>query len=218
MSTSFDLVGKRKQNEITRSERRCDSGFLVFKEPMLATLLFERFPIWILILESKSCAKVYLPQFKSLQEFTEAALRFGSDLFLQRLIHRLGVSRFVFEKSGPLGGICLVSGSLKFLVGLLASQNPHWLGVVDHHFHGRLRNGRPTGYHVLSDTPVYWHRVRHETVGGVTEYHALKTYYQMSLPNEGRSGTCWTLGAVRVSRWDVLLVVVLRLSTHSLSL
>jgi hypothetical protein len=48
------------------------------------------------------------------------------------------------------------------------------LGVVDHHFHGRLRNGRPSG---LSATTVHpcltWTRLRHEVVGGTTHYVAL---------------------------------------------
>jgi hypothetical protein len=48
------------------------------------------------------------------------------------------------------------------------------LGLIDHHYHGRIWNGRPSGLEVLRRSDWNsWYRIWHETVGGVTKYAAL---------------------------------------------
>jgi hypothetical protein len=55
------------------------------------------------------------------------------------------------------------------------------LGSVELNFTGRLRKGQPSGLNVVPsspslnrvDVPSAWHRVRHGSVGGATEFVAL---------------------------------------------
>jgi hypothetical protein len=48
------------------------------------------------------------------------------------------------------------------------------VGVVDHHFYGRLRNNRPSGLSLSSmNNRNIWTRIQHDSIGGVTKYTAL---------------------------------------------
>jgi hypothetical protein len=77
-----------------------------------------------------------------------------------------------------VNGLTLASGSLHYIDSLLsvlsASPVSRVIGVVNHHFHGRLRNGRPSGLSIQGRTDWNtWTRVRHETVGGSTRFVGL---------------------------------------------
>jgi hypothetical protein len=74
--------------------------------------------------------------------------------------------------------LTLGSGSLNFIASYVtigsSSQGVQLIGVLDHHFHGRLRNGRPSGISLDAfNSWNSWSRIRHETVGGVTLFAAL---------------------------------------------
>jgi hypothetical protein len=97
------------------------------------------------------------------------SLGFNGDFF-DSLVNRVGFSRLVFA-TPTVVDVTLVSGSLHYLVDKLRVQTGRVLGVLEHHFSGRVRNGRPAGIGVLPQG--HWHRVRHPSVGGVTEYCAL---------------------------------------------
>jgi hypothetical protein len=74
--------------------------------------------------------------------------------------------------------VSLFSGSVTFLNSSVsrAANLPESLAiaVVDHHFHGQLRNGRPSGLS-MEDAHHYliWTGLRHEVIGGSTHYVAL---------------------------------------------
>jgi hypothetical protein len=55
----------------------------------------------------------------------------------------------------------------------LTQQSGVRLGVVDHHYGGRVRNGRPSGASTPLLSHVSWHRVRHPSLGGVMEFTSL---------------------------------------------
>jgi hypothetical protein len=72
----------------------------------------------------------------------------------------------------------LVSGSLRYVdsfIGSIPLSNAgSTIGVVDHHFHGRVRNGQPAGISVGEfNNRNIWTLVRHESVGGVTRFAGL---------------------------------------------
>jgi hypothetical protein len=51
------------------------------------------------------------------------------------------------------------------------THEPPVLAILDHHFTGRVRNGRPAGVGVT--THHSWKRIRHATTGGVTDFCGL---------------------------------------------
>jgi hypothetical protein len=100
---------------------------------------------------------------------------------VERLFKRFGKSwiNFCAQQSGTsYNTLTLVSGSLLYIDSLvstlLVDPTVITIGVLDHHFHGQLRNGRPSGVS-LHHRPDWnmWMRDQHETVGGVTRFGAL---------------------------------------------
>jgi hypothetical protein len=69
--------------------------------------------------------------------------------------------------------VLLVSGTVPFLLPYLQDTSGYTVGVLDSHFHGRMRNGRPSGVRIAGLGHVCWHRVRHTSVGGSTLYCCL---------------------------------------------
>jgi hypothetical protein len=74
--------------------------------------------------------------------------------------------------------VVLVSGSLTFIDSYVgsacASKDVSIIGLLDHTFHGRLRNGCPSGISPQRfNCWNIWNRIRHETVGGATRFVGL---------------------------------------------
>jgi hypothetical protein len=95
---------------------------------------------------------------------------------VESLLHRLGSTPILFSAQSWIGyfnGITLVSGLLSYIYSLVLSLSHRLcrqvIGVVDHHFYGRHRNGRPSGLNLhSSNSNLVWRRLLHESVGGVT--------------------------------------------------
>jgi hypothetical protein len=91
-------------------------------------------------------------------------------------VHRLGIRRLCFgsTQSFSAQAVTLLSGSLSFLCKQFElSCQQCTVGVVDHHFTGRLRNGVPPGNGHLVPSNVSWHRLRHLSFGGPTKFVTL---------------------------------------------
>jgi hypothetical protein len=112
-------------------------------------LIFEHFPLWLLFLDLMYCQQAYITQFSCLRVLRQwvVSLGFNGDLF-DSLVNRVGFSRLVLASLTVLD-VTMVSGSLHYLVDKLRVQTGRVLGVLEHHFSGRVRNGRPAGIGVL---------------------------------------------------------------------
>jgi hypothetical protein len=70
----------------------------------------------------------------------------------------------------------LLSGSLHYKNSIVSSDtgSNRVVVVLDHHFYGRLRNGHPSGLPFSTSRGlVRWTRIRHESVGGTSQFMAL---------------------------------------------
>jgi hypothetical protein len=144
-------------------------------------LIFENFLVWLVGLEPSRVGKIQLSGFENKESFV-ASLDPNKQLgdVVDRIIHRFSPTRVSFTESHTSrpspNCLVLISGSLQYIASVVdwCSMSGNVIGVVDHHFHGRLRNGRPRGISVSSMLGgAVWTRVRHESVGGVTKFVGL---------------------------------------------
>jgi hypothetical protein len=145
-------------------------------------LIFEGFPVWLLGLEPSKFRKIYIFGFSNKDQLMSWLLTKGHQVeLLERVICRVSNKRLVYqlEHSG-INEKCLVlvSGSLGYVDASIAAMSQggttNIIGVVDHHFHDQLRNGRPAGISLINlRNGNIWTRVQHESVGGVTCFTAL---------------------------------------------
>jgi hypothetical protein len=115
--------------------------------------VFQGVPVWMLALEPSRVGNVYIvghDSQTSLVEWLNSKDKPGS--IIERLLGRFGSNQLKFwqQVARPsINGLTLVSGSLHYIDSIVSvlSAGPQMpvVGVVDHHFHGRLRNGRPSG-------------------------------------------------------------------------
>jgi hypothetical protein len=159
-------------------ERQVVVELLFARESIDVTLIFEGFPVWLLGLDpcriGHICIVGYADRASLIKKLTA---RHQPGYIVNRLLKRFGVSRTSFSAqntSPKQNTLTLVSGTIHYIDSLVStlSQFPSSpvIGVLDHHFHGRLRNGRPSNLDVHRNE---WSRVLHETVGGVTRFVGL---------------------------------------------
>jgi hypothetical protein len=146
-------------------------------DPIDVVLLFEGVPVWMMVMEPSRIRTLYVVEHVDRQALTtwlEQQNLPGN--VVDRLLSRFqnGKVRFCVD-SPSVNGLTLVSGSLHYTDSVVSvishTPNTKVLGVLDHHFHGRLRNGRPSGIPVTNRVKWNtWTRVRHETVRGSTRF------------------------------------------------
>lgn len=145
---------------------------------MNVIIYHERFPVWLLLLESLLAPTISICGSKDMRCFEEKCMSATqcSLGFIQNLVQRMGTSKFRFEQD-YVGGICnaliLVSGSLQYIKERAAKIHDPMLFVLDRNFSGRLRQGVPSGTNRASVTHIRWHRLQHRVLGGSTDFVAL---------------------------------------------
>jgi hypothetical protein len=156
------------------SNRRVEVGMLHQHTLGSVALCFESFPVWMLSISPSSCSHLWIPGVESAESLLQHVKQRGFSIhLLQHLLKKWDTSSGTYGDFSPPSVLTLISGSLQFLqhrLTKLATDNTAAIGVLDHHFHGRLRGGRPTG---CLTSLIQWHRVRHTSVGGATDYCAL---------------------------------------------
>lgn len=164
--------------------KRLEVGYIRNRQLLTVYLFCERFPVWLLSLDSTWVCELVICGYNSLtdlfQQLSEAECEFVQMLLAPfvasevKCLSKLGV----VEKSAH---IFLISGSLfPFVLSHTETYQSHQtLGVVDAHYEGRLRNGRPTGQNINDSQRVNalsnssWHRFRHLSIGGATNFVSL---------------------------------------------
>jgi hypothetical protein len=150
--------------------------------PVDVCLIFENFPVWLVGLEPSRIRQVHILGFATRDELlTSLQSRGFTTEVLHRLLNRFGSQRVMFHESTDAhhpSWVTLVSGSLTHTGSVVASRlmlsTRRVLGVIDHHFYGRLRNGRPSGLSIgTSSELLQWTKVQHESVGGVSTFVGL---------------------------------------------
>jgi hypothetical protein len=89
-STLNRMGMKRDNTMISQLDRRWESGLLTFKKPLIISLISEGFPVWLLILDPRSCLSLHISHVKSMEEFVAEGLKWVSASLLHALIQRLG--------------------------------------------------------------------------------------------------------------------------------
>jgi hypothetical protein len=124
-------------------------------------IVFEHFLVWLLALEPSWVRCLNIVGSSSRSECVTSittSLRPGD--IVDRLLHCFGQNKMTYlgNVTKVVGKpLCLVSGSLNYSINsrisaASSSLPTRVIGVVHHHFHGRLRNGRPSGV-LASDLP-----------------------------------------------------------------
>jgi hypothetical protein len=173
---------------VLRDSRQIEVKMIGEAKAIDILLIFENFPVWLVGLEPSRVKNIHilgLPDGATLLD-SLIARSFRTDI-ITRLLGRFGVHRVIYHPSRDtcLGGetvltqvVSLISGTLHYVdlvvSNLSVTQLNRVIEVVDHHFYGRLRLGRPSG---LVDHPgtsrVRWTRRKHESVGGASMFIGL---------------------------------------------
>jgi hypothetical protein len=116
--------------------------------PKDVILVFEGCPVWLLALEPSKMKNIYIINFSSYKQMISTLQSQGHSIVLiERAFRCFGIKRVLFGLIDNVSksALLLASGSLVYNDSLVASRcnagHHRVLGVVDHHFHGRLRNG-----------------------------------------------------------------------------
>jgi hypothetical protein len=145
-------------------------------------LIFENFPTWMMGLEPSRIRHIHILGFDSQQMLLDYLGERGHPTqVLQRLLQRFGGQRVYFHSSRHHSveqDVTLVRVSLSYISSIVATVSTvsrHGvIGVLDHHFYGRLRKGRPSGVEATTHgSPLCWTKICHESVGGVSTFVAL---------------------------------------------
>jgi hypothetical protein len=168
--------------DITNDDRAVEVKVVSERTLLDVLVMFENFPVWLLGLEPIRIRHIHILGYSTHQFFVEYLTHrsFPIDL-VWRLLSRFGSRRVFYHQkwdstADPV--VTLVSGSLSYIKSVVlssaTSSRNTAIGVIDHHFYGRLRNGRPSGLPVGHDSgPCRWTRIRHESVGGASNFVAL---------------------------------------------
>lgn len=161
-STNSGILGGR--------QRKVEVGQFSKIKEVSVIFYYESFPTWILLVDVlQSCSTLTVYGVGSMTAFEDDCLA-KSDCsveFLRWVVKLVGESKFRFQpdtshKSNDC--LLLLSGSLKFVAEYIVDIFSPVLFVVDEHFLGRLRNGKPSGIRLMSH--VNWFRYDHQSVGG----------------------------------------------------
>jgi hypothetical protein len=145
-------------------------------------MMFENFPVWLVGLEPSRIRHIHILGYLSKNDMINSFISrdFQVEIVIC-LLSRFGAQRVLYHLADTFSFndlLILVSGSLTYVNSVVSSfgapDHNRIIGVVDHHFYGRLRKGRPSG--IVSNPIVdlsQWTRIRHESVGGVSTFVAL---------------------------------------------
>lgn len=169
-------------------ERRVEVGRFYKIKSIDVFYYYEHFPTWLLLLDALAVGTITIGGIVDMETFVAQIIVQSqcSSSFIHWIIDRIGQSKFLFtHEVEPKKEVklLLLNGSMTFISSYLARQVPvRCLLVVDGHFTHRLRNGRPSGTHAL--TQVSWNRIRHQVLGGPTSYMCLigTVHFQISIP------------------------------------
>jgi hypothetical protein len=150
-------------------DRQVEVRILTGTQQVEVMLLFENFPVWSLGLEPTKVRHIYIMGYDTQLQLIDSLTARGFAInVLQRLLFRFGPNRISYygthDAHPKFGGTILVSGSLhyihSFVSSVLGSVFVRVFGILDHHFYGRLRNGRPSGLTVeASQGSIRWTRI-----------------------------------------------------------
>jgi hypothetical protein len=144
-----------------------ERGVLDLPRQIEIHLQFERFPIWLLALDSNLVSKVVILGASSHASFHENLQDRSYDVELvNAALDNVTRSKVTYSLDAPLppSAILLVSGLLAFVKNWTRQvPNPMLLLCVEH-----VRSNR-TGYRCS----IQWMRLRHETFGGSTKFQAM---------------------------------------------
>jgi hypothetical protein len=159
-------------------ERRVEAGKLHSKVPIIYSLSSSGFPVWLFSLDSTNTSKLFIPQYDDAGSFVQdIELQLGTFAgnVLRFLLQRLQNQPIEFTSPPPnLNVVRLCSGpSIQYLITQMGLSTIPTIGLLSEHFAGRLRNGRLSGDLHRDSHHIVWHRVRHTTVGGSTNFTAL---------------------------------------------
>jgi hypothetical protein len=142
-----------KQSNTSFEERQVEIK-VVSSSPLFdVALLFENFPVWLVGLEPSRVQSIYIPGFDLQASLLASMISRGHPTgVITRSLNSFGINRVVYKNDHqhqPRPRISLVSGLIGFIHSLstsaAASPYTHTVGVLDRHFYGRLRSGRPSG-------------------------------------------------------------------------
>jgi hypothetical protein len=149
------------------SLRKIERGILATPTRLSFSLKFERFPIWLLTLESNLVTQLIILGHNSQAKLATYIRDLGMNTaLLSAALNNVGTSkiRYTHELLPPPGTILLVSGSLPFIKSWSLQVSNQVLVLCDEHVRQRQ---------TAVDGHLRWQLVRHETFGGVTHFQTL---------------------------------------------
>jgi hypothetical protein len=147
--------------------RKAERGILATPARLSFCLKFERFPVWLLALESNLVAQIVILGNKAQSELETRIQHLGmSIVLLLSALNNVQTSkiRYTNDLLPPPGTILLVSGSLPFIKSWSLQVSNQVLVLCDKHVCQRQK---------AVDGHLRWHLVRHESFGGVTHFQTL---------------------------------------------
>jgi hypothetical protein len=111
-------VPSRGDSKASHLGRQVEKGILESPQPMVISLKFERFPIWLLTLDSMQIMEVYIMGFATQDDFNLHVTTEGSDQqLINATIRNVGASKVNFTTNDipAAGSAYLVSGSKSFV-------------------------------------------------------------------------------------------------------
>jgi hypothetical protein len=147
-------------------------AWLPSSSPIPVDLAFEHYPVWLPSLDPRYISNATILGHSCMEDLMSHVKLFCGDTSLVScVLHQFGMHPLKFGYPSPTssGRLALLSGSMSYLQQWMNTQISPSLGVLDHHYSGRLRCGRPSGMGIIRSGHFVWHRVRHETVGGGTD-------------------------------------------------
>jgi hypothetical protein len=161
-------------------QRKVEVHVLSLPEQLEVALVFEGFPVWLLGLEPSQSLVIF--GYETRAGLVSSLISKGHPgVLVDRLLSRFDVTQVNFQiechQQLP-NALLLVSGTIHCINSVVsvmgAAPASRIIGVLDFHFHGRLRNGRPSGISLAQKTDWnLWTRDWHETVGGSTRFVGL---------------------------------------------
>lgn len=143
-------------------------------------LIFEGFPLWLLSLEPVWVRSILIVGFSDHEMLLRKLTDRGYPLLIfQRALSRFatGKIRYTLTLPGKLDeDLVLISGQLSFLISTferLSTVSQPVIGTIDSHVHCRFHFGRPANVNRDLVPFVTWHRIRHATVGGASNFIAV---------------------------------------------
>ena len=144
--------------------RNTETGIIAIKKKLSVAYCFEANPIWLLSLDPKNTAHIYLVDMKSFSDLMNHLTSNNLDVTLYNsLVSFLGRSTFRFT-APPSGILYLISGSISFLNDKASYlRQERFIFSTDSH----------RQYRSLPSAFIPLHRIKHQTVGGASTYQGI---------------------------------------------